>query len=142
MQPPRAAGAIHKSDISAARRLLADKRKPIIVLGLGLEPNQPYRQIRILAESLKAPVIDTPKSKGALSADHPLFAGTVGLTRDDPVYNLLDEADCVVAIGFDVVELVKPWEYEKPLIWIADCSNDDPQIACDLELVGRGRRDY
>ena len=135
-QPPRKTGAVHASDIRAARRLLADKRKPIVVLGLGLEPDRPYRQIRLLAESLKAPVIDTPKSEGALSADHPLFAGTVGLTRDDPVYDLLDEADCVVAIGFDVVELVKPWAYEKPLIWIADWSNHDPQIACKLELIG------
>ena len=135
-QPQRRPSAETASDIGAARRLLADKRKPIIVLGLGLEPSQPYRQIRILAESLKAPVIDTPKSKGALSAEHPLFAGTVGLTRDDPVYDLLDEADCVVAIGFDVVELVKPWDCEKPLIWIAGWSNHDPQIACDLELVG------
>lgn len=135
-RPQRKTGAATASDIGAARNLLADKRKPIIVAGLGLEPNRPYQEIRLLAESLKAPMIDTPKIKGALSADHPLFAGTVGLTRDDPVYYLLDEADCVVAIGFDVVELVKPWDYEKPLIWIADWSNDDPQIACDLELVG------
>lgn len=136
MQSPSTARLVSASDIRAARQLLADKRKPIIVVGLGVEPNRPYRQIRLLAESLNAPVIDTPKSKGALSADHPLFAGTVGLTRADPVYDLLDEADCVVAIGFDVVELVKPWEYEKPLIWIAEWSNHDPQISCDLELVG------
>ena len=135
-QPQRNPGAVTASDIRAARRLFADKQRPIIVSGLGLEPNQPYRQIRLLAESLNAPVIDTPKCKGALPADHPLFAGTIGLTRDDPVYDLLDEADCVVAIGFDVVELVKPWDYEKPLIWIADWSNNDPQIACELELVG------
>ncbi|MCY3976529.1 MAG: thiamine pyrophosphate-binding protein [Chloroflexi bacterium] len=135
-KPQRKTVAVHASNVLAARRLLADKRKPIIVVGLGVQPNRPYRQIRLLAESLNAPVIDTPKSKGALSAHHPLFAGTVGLTRDDPVYDLLDEADCVVAIGFDVVELVKPWDFEKPLIWIANWSNDDPQIDCELELVG------
>lgn len=135
-QTPRETDAVNASDIRAARHLLADKRKPIIVAGLGLEPNRPYQQIRLLAESLNSPLIDTPKSKGALSADHPLFAGTVGLTREDPVYDLLDEADCVVAIGFDVVELVKPWDYEKPLIWIAEWTNHDPQIACELELVG------
>ena len=94
--------------------------------GLGAEPPLPGRS-RHLAESLGAPVIDTPKSKGALGADHPLFAGTIGLTRDDPVYELLDEADSIVAIGFDVVELVKPWDYTKPLIWIAEWPNHDPQ---------------
>ena len=124
------------TDIGGAQDLLRDKRRPIIIVGLGLEPDHPYQQIRALAESLHAPVIDTPKSKGALSAEHPLFAGTIGLTRDDPVYELLDEADCVLAVGFDVVELVKPWDYKKPLIWIANWSNHDPPIACDLDLIG------
>ena len=127
---------IDLTGIRRARNLLADKRKPVIVVGLGLEPSRPYQRIRHLAESLGAPVIDTPKSKGALPADHPLFAGTVGLTRDDPVYQLLDEADSIIAIGFDVVELVKPWDYAKPLIWIAAWHNHDPQIGCELELVG------
>ncbi len=133
---PQHESLVDSVDLHGARNLLADKAKPIIVVGLGLEPNRPYQQIRYLAESLSAPVIDTPKSKGALSADHPLFAGTIGLTRSDPVYELLDEADAIVAIGFDVVELVKPWDYMKPLIWIAKWRNHDPQIACDLELVG------
>lgn len=134
--PPQKTGGINASDIRALRQLLADKRKPIIIVGLGLEPSRPYRQIRFLAESLNAPVIDTPKSKGALSADHPLFAGTIGLTRTDPVYELLDEADGILAIGFDVVELVKPWAYRKPLVWIAGWPNHDPKIDCELELVG------
>ena len=137
--PARSSGrghAVDSSDIQAARNLLADRATPIIVVGLGLEPTRPYRQLRSLAESLGAPVIDTPKSKGALSADHPLFAGSLGLTRDDPVYELLDEADCIIAIGFDAVELVKPWDYAKPLIWIADWPNHDPEIVCELELVG------
>ena len=116
--------------------LLAEARKPIIVLGLGLEPSASYQSVKTLAESLNAPVVDTPKCKGALSADHPLFAGTIGLTRSDPVYELLDEADCILAIGFDVVELVKPWDYHKPLVWLAPWANEDPRIASALELVG------
>ena len=130
------ADAPDAAEIQLARILLAGSAKPIIVAGLGLEPSRPYRRLRKLAESLGAPVIDTPKSKGALPADHPLFAGTLGLTREDPVYELLDEADAIVAIGFDVVELVKPWDYAKPLIWISDWRNQDPKIACELELAG------
>ena len=135
-QTGHGADAADASHIRAACKLLAEKAKPVIIVGLGLEPSRPYLQLRRLAESLGAPVIDTPKSKGALSADHPLFAGTIGLTRHDPVYALLDEADSIIAIGFDVVELVKPWDFEKPLIWIAEWRNYDPPIASDLELVG------
>ena len=123
-------------DRDALRWLLIDKRKPVIVVGLGLEPGAPYAAIRELAERLSAPVIDTPKSKGALSADHPLFAGTIGLTLVDPAYALLDEADCIIAIGFDVVELVKPWDYRTPLAWIAGWENDDPRLPSEWEAVG------
>ncbi len=131
-----AAAAQHTDDLDALRALLSDKRKPVIALGLGLEPDAPYVAIRELAERLGAPVIDTPKSKGALTAEHPLFAGTIGLTRADPVYELLDEADCIIAIGFDVVELVKPWDYETPLVWIANWENRDPRLACAWGAVG------
>lgn len=122
--------------ISRAQAQLENARRPIIVVGLGLEPAAPYAELRQLAESLGAPVIDTPKSKGALTADHALHAGTIGLTRQDPAYELIDEADFIVAVGLDVVELVKPWGYRKSLIWIADWANEDPRIASDLELVG------
>ena len=123
-------------DLEALDALLSDRRKPIIVVGLGLGPGAPYDAIRELAENLRAPVIDTPKSKGALPAGHPLFAGTLGLTRADPVYELLDEADCIIAIGFDVVELVKPWDYDTPLFWIAAWENSDPAIPSKWEAIG------
>ena len=123
-------------DTEAFSAVMRGKAKPIIVAGLGLEPDRPYEQLRRFAESLDAPVIDTPKSKGALDARHPLFAGTIGLTRDDPVYALLDEADCIIAIGFDVVELVKPWDQPQPLIWIANWENADPPLPCALSLTG------
>ncbi|MYD09065.1 MAG: thiamine pyrophosphate-binding protein [Chloroflexi bacterium] len=123
-------------ELDALNALLSDKRKPIIVAGLGLAADAPYDAIRELAETLRAPLIDTPKSKGLMPADHPLFAGTAGLTRADPVYELLDEADCIVAIGFDVVELVKPWDYDTPLVWIAAWENRDPPIPSAWEAVG------
>ena len=56
-QPPKARPYRSAGATSAATR-------PIIVVGLGLEPSRPYGQLRSLAESLGAPVIDTPKSKG------------------------------------------------------------------------------
>lgn len=127
---------IDKDIIPSIETILQNKKKPVIVVGLGLERDKPYPQLRQLAESLNAPVIDTPKSKGALPARHPLFAGTIGLTRTDPTYDMLDEADCIIAIGFDVVELVKPWNQPQPLIWIANWENQDPRIPSDLEYIG------
>jgi acetolactate synthase-1/2/3 large subunit len=116
--------------------LLTAAQRPVIIAGLGLEPEQPYEALQALAEALQAPVIVTPKAKGALPDSHSLSAGTVGLTRTDPVYELIDEADCILALGFDVVELVKPWEQPAPLIWLAPWPNEDPTLAAEIEFVG------
>ncbi len=128
---------VHREDVlDRARVVLSKAKKPVLLAGLGLTPERPYAEIQSLAEHLRAPVILTPKAKGAVSNEHPLFAGVIGLTRTDPVYEVLDEADCILAIGFDVVELVKPWNHPAPLVWLADWSNHDPKIRADVELVG------
>ncbi|MBV6392628.1 MAG: Acetolactate synthase isozyme 3 large subunit [Anaerolineales bacterium] len=134
--PSPAMGLVDRDRIARAGEILSSSRRPVIVAGLGLEPDKPYSQLRALAESLHAPVIDTPKSKGALPADHPLFVGTLGLTTTDPAYEILDASDCILAIGFDVVELVKPWAQPQPTIWISNWENDDPRIDAECELVG------
>ncbi|UCC52982.1 MAG: thiamine pyrophosphate-binding protein, partial [Anaerolineaceae bacterium] len=126
-----------KQDVlNTAQALFAQARRPVIVTGLGLEPERPYVELRKFAQARHAPLIDTPKSKGALAHDHPLFAGTIGLTLTDPAYAILDEADCIVSVGFDVVELVRIWDYTVPIIWIAPWANADPAIVTTVELVG------
>jgi len=135
--------------ISQARELVAQASRPVILAGLGLEPEGPYDALRALAEASNAPVIVSPKGKGALPDDHPLSAGVIGLTRSDPVYEILEEADCVVAVGFDVVELVKAFSLpqagasgsaegteEVPLVWIANWANFDPVLPAAVALVG------
>lgn len=127
---------LEPQDLERAQQLVRRSSRPLIVAGLGLEPQRPYEAVRSFAESIQAPVITTPKAKGAMPDRHPLFAGVIGLTRSDPVYELVDDADCIVALGFDVVELVKPWEHRGSLIWIAPWENYDPTIPADCELVG------
>jgi acetolactate synthase-1/2/3 large subunit len=128
--------SIKENDFVRATEILAKSHRPVIIVGLGLEPDRPYPQLRGLAEHLHAPAIDLPKAKGALPSDHPLFVGTLGLTMTDPAYEILDSSDCILAIGFDPVELVKPWSQPQPLIWISHWENDDPRIQASCELTG------
>lgn len=130
------ASNIEKEKIERAKNILKASQRPVIILGLGLEPEKPYSQLCAFAELLQAPVIDTPKIKGALPSDHPLFVGSLGLTMIDPAYEILDASDCILAIGFDPVELVRPWNQTQPLIWISNWENQDPHIDAACELVG------
>ena len=134
--PPISEGAIRAESFEAASGLIARAKRPVIVAGLGLEPEGPYRELRRLAESAGAPLIVTAKAKGAIPDDHPLAAGTFGLTKSDPVGEILAEADCVLAIGLDVVELVRPWSHPAPLVWIAPWANEDPVLPAAAEIIG------
>ena len=121
---------------AAIKELLNRSHHPVIVVGVGLEPERPYAELQCFAETIHAPLIDTPKAKGSLPANHPLFAGTIGLTATDPAYELLDEADCIIAVGLDAAELMKPWSQAAPLIWLAPWQNHDPHLAAAYEYVG------
>ena len=138
--------------VANARRLIAAAARPVILAGLGLEPEAPYDALRSLAEAANAPVIVSPKAKGALPDDHPLSAGVIGLTRADPAYEILDEADCIVAVGLRCRGVVRPWSsphFESnaagegtgnvPLIWIANWPNEDPVLPAAVEIVGPDR---
>ncbi len=124
------------ADLEGARALWQNARRPLLLVGLGLDLQGYHTELPALAEASQAPVVVTPKAKGAIRSNHPLAAGTIGLTRNDPVYELLDEADCLLAVGFDAVELVRPWEVSAPLIWLAPWENKDPQLPADAAFVG------
>lgn len=128
---------VDSAALREAGRLLQQARRPLLLVGLGIEPEGPYAALRQLAEACGMPVIVTPKAKGCLPDDHPLAAGVIGLTRTDLAYDLLAEADCLLAVGFDVVELVKPWQHPAPLIWLANWPNHDPVLPAAVELVGQ-----
>lgn len=128
--------APHTTQSSKFKIQTPKSHRPVILTGLGLEPERPYAALRQLAERLDAPVIVTPKAKGAIPDDHPLAAGVIGLTRSDPAYEILNEADLIIAVGFDVVELVKPWQQAAPLVWVAPWGNVDPTIPATAEFFG------
>ncbi|MCY4024025.1 MAG: thiamine pyrophosphate-binding protein [Anaerolineaceae bacterium] len=102
------------TDLERAKSLWRGARRPLVLAGLGIDLQGCHDEMLALAEASQAPVIVTPKAKGVIASGHPLAAGTIGLTRADPVYELLEEADCLLAAGFDAVELVRPWEALTP----------------------------
>ncbi len=123
-------------DMERAASLWRAARRPLLLVGPGLDLKGCHAELLALAEASKAPVISTPRAKGAIASAHPLAAGVIGLTRADPVYQLLEEADCLLMVGFDVVELVRPWAVDAPLIWLAPWANADPRLPVAAEFTG------
>ena len=124
------------ADLARAAAGLAAAERPVIVVGLGMEPEGPYAELRAFAERLGAPVLAAPKAKGAFPASHPLGSETIGLTRTDPGYDLMAEADRVIAVGMDVVEVVLPWSVEAPVLWIAPWHDRIGAATAEQALIG------
>jgi len=97
VEPPAA-------EIARAARLIGGAARPIVLAGNGVLRAGAAPALRELARATGIPVADTFMGKGAIDFEDALSLGTVGV--DDTDYELagFDEADVVIAIGYDLVE--------------------------------------
>lgn len=122
--------------LEAAISLLSRAKRPVIVVGLAAEPCAPYLLLRQLAEELRAPLIVTPKAKGAIPASHALYAGVLGLERREVSADIIGKADLILGVGFDPVELMVPWSFGAPYIHTGPAPNQDPELKAAVNIVG------
>jgi acetolactate synthase-1/2/3 large subunit len=98
--------------VATARARFASAERPLILAGLDVinEPGGPSA-LRAFAERHSIPVATTYKAKGVIPEDHPLSLGGHGLSpkSDALVLAALDEADCVIAAGYDPIEMRLGW---------------------------------
>ena len=99
----RRAAADHKA-VARAVDLIAAARDPIILAGNGAVRKRAAKQLRRLAHKVGIGVVNTFMGKGSVarSDDHCLF--TIGLQSRDYINLAMDEADLVIAVGYDLVE--------------------------------------
>jgi acetolactate synthase I/II/III large subunit len=124
------------SSVKHARSMIEKANKPILFAGIGILRSGAGIRLVALAEKLGAPVIVTPKAKGVISEDHPLFAGVFEMLGDRVVIDLSNKADLILACGFDAVELDKPWTFAAPVIHVDTQPNIDEFYHAETELVG------
>ena len=133
------------SALDALADSIARAGKPVIVAGLETGPDD-AKWLRALAESVPAPVLTTPKGKGALPDPHPLALGLFAAGHP-----LLAQSDLLVVVGVDPVE-VSPgvWPAGVSMVRVGRAPHDDAvvgEIALVIEelaprLRGRTRADW
>jgi acetolactate synthase-1/2/3 large subunit len=134
---PAAAGPARPPDVERARRMLAEARHPIAVVGLALDPTTIQPALLRWLDAARLPVAVTPKAKGLVPDDHPCFLGTcTGMAGDRLISEYLARADLLVGVGFDPVEAIRPFYADRPLLSISAYPTADRQFAPTLELVG------
>lgn len=121
---------------AAPRHWLERARRPILLVGMSAVRAEAGPAVRALAEALGCPVVVAPKAKGIFPEDHPYFAGTIDMACNKTVLAFLASADLLLAVGFDAVELIKPWKLAVPVVHIDATPNTDQVVPADVEFVG------
>ncbi|KPJ83437.1 MAG: hypothetical protein AMS18_17405 [Gemmatimonas sp. SG8_17] len=112
-------------------------QRPLVILGFDLDPQNHRASARRFVDRLGAPVFVTPKAKGMLPEDHPLFFGVcAGVAADNLVVDFMGRADLLVGVGFDPVESNKLWHRTMQLISVSPCSIAAGAYRPALECVG------
>jgi acetolactate synthase-1/2/3 large subunit len=135
--PPADAQASDPAGLAAASRMLARAKRPLAVVGIGLDPAVERTALLRWLEATGIPVAVTPKAKGLVPEDHPQFLATcTGMAGDALFMDFLRQADLLVGVGFDPVEAIRVFYVERPFLSIARYPLADREFAPTLELVG------
>ncbi|TRZ94159.1 MAG: thiamine pyrophosphate-binding protein [Rhodocyclaceae bacterium] len=117
-------------------KLLKAARRPMILAGVSAVWSEAGDSLVKLAEEIGCPVVVAPMAKGLMPEDHPLFAGTLDMACNGYIWDFLGQADLLLAVGFDGVELIKSWSLNVPTIHIDTLPNTDQIYQAELEIVG------
>ena len=130
-KPPPATRSRNLANIDAVAARLNAAQRPLVLIGLAATP-----AVRPLIDMLQAPFLVTPKAKGIVSEDHPLFLGVAsGMAIDRDIVETIRTADLIVAIGFDPVECDKTWFAEVDVISLDSASMTEGRYR-PLEAIG------
>ncbi len=109
--------------LNAAAAAISKAKNPLILAGNGVIRGCASEALTEFATRLNIPVANTFMGKGAIPYTHPLSLWTVGLQQRDLISCAFDEADLVIAIGYDLIEYSpKKWNPlgDKKIIHIDD----------------------
>jgi acetolactate synthase-1/2/3 large subunit len=130
--------------ILEAAAMINAAERPIVLAGNGVVRARASGALREFSRATQIPVAETFMGKGLLDAESELALGAVGLQAGDFSMAGFDDADLVLAVGYDLVE-------HSPALWNP---NRDRRIICvdsvpaetdehfipEVELIGHPER--
>ena len=127
-------------ELLQAAELIRGAERPVALAGNGVVRARAAPALREFVRATGIPVAETFMGKGLLSPDDPKALGSVGLQAGDYAMAGFDEADLVLAIGYDLVEQSpETWnpKRDKRVICIdSEPAETDAYFMPEVELVG------
>ena len=92
------------AQVARAVRTISGAQRPVILAGNGVIRSRAHEAVRQFARRVHIPVLHTFMAKGTLPDSEPLSLYTIGLLARDYTSTVMEQADVVIAIGYDFVE--------------------------------------
>ena len=89
----------HRGQVKRAAKLLAEAKRPVLMLGGGAVLGNAKDKVREVAELFNLPVVSTLMGLGAFSGTDPNFLGMLGMHGTYEANEVMDKADVIFAIG-------------------------------------------
>ncbi|MDJ0626242.1 MAG: biosynthetic-type acetolactate synthase large subunit [Candidatus Caenarcaniphilales bacterium] len=87
------------NELKKAIQMIEDAEKPVLYIGGGVVSSRAHKQILELAERFSLPIVWTLMGKGAVSDEHPLNLGMLGMHGTPTANFAIYESDLLIAIG-------------------------------------------
>jgi acetolactate synthase-1/2/3 large subunit len=127
-------------ELQRAVELIDAAENPIALAGNGAIRGHASRALRAFTQTTGIPVAETFMAKGLLDYRDPYALGTVGLQTRDYEMAGFDDADLVIAIGYDLVEHAPShWNPngDKRIVMIDSVAAEtDENFLPEVELIG------
>lgn len=90
---------VHMGQLKKAAEMVANAKRPLFLVGGGVNISRGGEAMTKLAEILNVPVVTTIMGKGALPTDHPLYIGNMGMHGNVASNTAVSECDLLFSIG-------------------------------------------
>jgi len=90
--------------VARAVDILREAKRPVVLAGHGAARADATAALVRFSEEFHLPVANTFHGKGVMPDDHPNGIGTIGFMRHDYVNFGFDNADVVIAVGYELQE--------------------------------------
>lgn len=95
------------ADVKSIRQAVAAleaAKAPVLVIGAGANRTVTGKMLLEFVEKTGIPFLTTQLGKGVVDERHPQFLGCAALSAGDFVHRAIEDSDCIVNIGHDVIE--------------------------------------
>ncbi|MCQ2059619.1 MAG: biosynthetic-type acetolactate synthase large subunit [Bacteroidaceae bacterium] len=132
---------VSPASIEQAAELIDNCRKPLVLVGQGVELAGAQQELQDFIEKGNLPAARTLLGLSALSSDHPLNMGMLGLHGNAAPNVLTNQADLIIAVGmrFDdrVTGVVANYAKKAKIIHLdIDKSEIGKIVPCDVPILG------